>query len=238
MNKTNTMAKIAILSFYSGLTERGVETYVYEIATRLAKKHQVTIFQAGNPKPFQKFSTTQVKFFGSPPKSSKGFLGKIYMDWQSLKILGFTIRCLGKFMRGKYQVVFVTNGGWQVAVFRLITKLTGTKMIVPGAAGIGSDDAWNLLFRPEIFVALTTPQTFWAKRLCPEVRIETIPNGVDLSRFNPKIRPVEIDLPKPIIICASALVPYKRVENTIKAVAKTDNISLLILGDGELRGQI
>ena len=56
------MAKVAIFSFYSGIVERGVETFVLEIANRLSKKHRVTIFQSGNPKPFQKFITVQVKF--------------------------------------------------------------------------------------------------------------------------------------------------------------------------------
>lgn len=232
------MVKIAILSFYSGLTERGVETFAFEIGTRLAKKHQVTIFQAGNPKPFQKFSTTQIKFFASPPKSSQGFIDKIYLNWQALKILGFTIKLAPKFLKGKYQIVFVTNGGWQIVIMRLLAKFTGAKIIVPGAAGIGSDDAWNLLFRPNVFVALTSAQLNWARNLQPEVKIEKIPNGVDLSRFHPKQKAKEIDLPKPIVICTSALVPYKRVDSTIKAVAKTKNLSLLVLGDGELKGQI
>jgi len=41
-----------------------------------------------------------------------------------------------------------------------------------------------------------------------------------------------------VVVCASALVPYKRVDLTIKAVAKTKNLSLLILGDGQLHGLI
>jgi glycosyltransferase involved in cell wall biosynthesis len=232
------MAKIAILSFYSGITERGVETFVYEMGTRLAKKHRVVIFQAGNPKPFQKFSTQQIKFFASVPKSGRGLLGKLYLNWQSLKILGFSIKTIPKFQKGKYNVVFVMYGGWQTVIFRLVTKVTGTRMIIPGEAGIGSDDAWNLLFRPDCFIALTDSQNSWAKKLAPEVRVETIPNGVDLSRFHPKVKVKHLDLPKPIVICTSALVPYKRVDLTIKAVAKTNDLSLLVLGGGEMKGQI
>lgn len=232
------MSKIAILSFYSGVVERGVETYVLEMASRLAKKNRVTVFQTGKPKPFQKFKTHQIKFAASPPKSAKGLLGKVYLDWQSLKILGFSLKSAPKFLAGKYQVVIVTGGGWQTVIYRILTKISGAKMIVPGAAGIGSDDAWNLLFRPDVFVALTTPQSQWASKLVPEVQIETIPNGVDLSRFHPKIKPAQVDLPKPIVICTSALVPYKRIDLTIKAVAKTKKLSLLVLGDGELRGPI
>ena len=110
--------------------------------------------------------------------------------------------------------------------------------MVSGHAGIGSDDAANLFFRPDVFVALTKAETDWAKRLTPEVEIITIPNGVDLARFNPKVKSKTLPLAKPIAVCASALVSYKRVDLTIKAIAKTRSLSLLILGDGQLHGMI
>ncbi len=232
------MANIAILSCYSRIVERGVETFAFEIAIRLSKKHKVTIFQCGNPTPFQKYKAIQVKAFAATPKSSKGILSKIYLDLQSLKILFFSIKALPKIFKGKYKIIVVLNGGWQTVIYRLVSKLIKAKLIIPGAAGIGSDDAWNLLFRPDVFVALTSSQAYWAKKLAPEVQIVTIPNGVDLSRFNPKVKSKEVPLVKPIVICTSALVPYKRVELTVKAVAKTKNLSLLVLGDGEMRGTI
>ena len=232
------MTNIAILSFYSGVIERGVETFAHEMAKRFAKAHNVTIFQAGNPTPFQKHKTVQIKSPHSKPHSSKWGLAKIYMDWQSVKILIFSVLSIPKIIKGKYKVIIALNGGWQTVLFRVLTKITGTKLIIPGAAGIGSDDAWNLLFRPDIFVALTKPQEDWAKKLTSEVKLTLIPNGVDLHKFNPKVLPKKISLTGPIVICTSALVPYKRVELTIKAVAKTKNLSLLILGDGEMRGAI
>lgn len=232
------MAKIAILSAYSGIVDRGVETFVYEIAKRLVKKHKVTVFASGQKKPDQKYSMVQIKVKIQTPQSPKGILGKLYLDWQSLKILIFTAKTIPIFIKDKFDVVFVLNGAWQAVLYRFISKLTGTKIIIPGAAGIGQDDAFNILIRPDVFVALTTSQAQWATKLSPEVKNVTIPNGVDLARFNPKISPKRIPLPKPIVVCTSALVPYKRVELTIKAVAKTKNLSLLVLGDGEVRGQI
>ncbi len=231
------MKNIAILSFYSGVVERGVETFTYEISRRLAKSYNVTILTAGVMYQ-QKFKVKQIKTFAKPPKSSKGILGKFYIDLQSLKILLFTLRALPTIYKNKYQVLMPLNGGWQIAILRIFSKLTGSKILISGHAGIGSDDAWNLFFRPDVFVALTKAQSIWAKKLVPEVSIVVIPNGVDLSRFNPKVKAEEVPLPKPIVICASALVPYKRVDLTIRAVAKTKNLSLLVLGDGEMKGAI
>ncbi len=231
------MAKIAFLSFYSGVADRGVETYVYELSKRLSRKHSVTIFQAGQLIKNPEVRTYQIKAFGSLPKSSKGFLGKVYLDWQSIKILIFTLKSIPKILSGRYNLVIPTNGGWQVVICRLITKLLKSKMLISAQAGIGSDDAWNILFRPDVFVALTEQEQLWAKRLAPEIRTTIIPNGVDLAAFNPKVKPKRLNLKKPIIVCTAALVPYKRVDLTIRAVAKT-KMSLLVLGDGEQKGYL
>jgi len=231
------MANIAILSFYSGIIERGVETFAREMAKRLSEKHKVTIFQAGATG-IEKFKVIQIKARPTNHKTSKGILGKIYLDQISMKVLIFTLKVMPKVVKGKYDVIFVLNGGWQTVITRIVSKFSGSKIIIPGEAGIGSDDAWNLLFRPDAFVALTKAQAKWAKKLTPEVKIATIPNGVDLASFNPKVPTKEVPLEKPIVVCTSALDVYKRVDLTIKAVAKTKNLSLLVLGDGEMRGAI
>lgn len=231
------MANVAILSFYSGVVERGVETFAYEVGRRLAGKNRVTVFQAGHTKG-QKFRIEEIKVPAAISQAARGIMSKFYLDFQSVKILIFTILSLPKIVRGKYQIIIPLNGGWQTVICRIFCKLTGAKILISGHAGIGSDDAWNLLFRPDVFVALTTAQSHWAQKLTPEVKTVIIPNGVDLSRFNPKVEPAPIPLKKPIVICASALVPYKRVDLTIRAVARAGDLSLLLLGDGELRGVI
>ncbi len=231
------MSKIAFLSFYSGVTDRGVETFVFELAKRLSRKHSVTIFQAGQLIKSPEVRTYQVKAFASAPKSAKGLLGKLYLDWQSIKILIFSLKSVPKILSGSYDLIIPLNGGWQTVIYRIVTKLLRTKMLISGHAGIGADDAWNIFFRPDIFVALTKEEELWARRLTPEVKTALIPNGVDLAAFNPKVKPKKLSLERPIVICAAALVPYKRIDLTIKAVAKT-NMSLLVLGDGEQKGYL
>ncbi len=231
------MANIAILSFYSGIVERGVETFAYELAKRLSKTHKITIFQGGQTIQNPTVRTYYISSFAATPKSSSRFLAKIYMDLQSIKILLFTLKCIPKFVKG-YDVIIPLNGGWQVAIIKALSFFTKFKILISGHAGIGSDDAWNLYFHPDVFIALTTPENAWAQKLTNEVEIIKITNGVDLSKFHPKIKAKKINLKKPIVICTSALDPYKRIDLTIRAVAKTKNMSLLILGDGQLRGNL
>ena len=41
------MKKVAILSFYFGVVDRGVETFTYEVTKRLNKKYDITVYAAG-----------------------------------------------------------------------------------------------------------------------------------------------------------------------------------------------
>lgn len=231
--------KIAILSFYSGQLERGAETFAEELTRRLTKSNEVTLFQSGQPKIKSKnLVVKQIKTPGKLETKTTGVLRKFYLDIQSLKIFYFTIRTISNQRKERYDAIVPLNGGWQTVVVRIISKITGSKMIVSGQAGIGADDAWNIFFRPDAFVALTKTQYKWAKRLAPEVKITQIPNGVDLAKFNPQVIPAKLPIEKPIVVCIGALDKNKRVDLTIKAVAKTKNLNLLVLGDGSSRGQI
>ncbi|OGD94451.1 hypothetical protein A3A48_03135 [Candidatus Curtissbacteria bacterium RIFCSPLOWO2_01_FULL_37_9] len=240
------MSKIAFLSFYSGFVERGVETYVYELGRRLAKKHEVTVFQGGKSHLWyskakiskDKFKVIDFNCIGSTSKFGNNFLRKFYLDRWSLKILLFSLKAAFKVTRGKYDLVIPMNGGWQTAIYRLLSKLFNFKILISAQAGIGRDDAWNLFWKPDIFVALTKAEEKWANRFAPEVKTVLIPNGVDLFKFNPKITPVKLELKTPIVVCAAALDFYKRIDLTIRAVDRTKNLSLLLLGDGEARGNI
>lgn len=232
------MANIAILSYYSGTIERGVETFVYELSKRLSKKHKMTIFQAGTVIKNPLVRTYNIKAYVQKPKTAKNILSKFYLDIQSLKILLFTLKVIVKIFKGKYDIIIPVNGGWQSVIIRFISKLISAKVLISGHAGIGRDDAWNLLTRPDVFVALTTAEKKWAQKIAPEMRIEIIPNGVDLFAFNPQVKRQKISLQTPIVVCSSALDPYKRVDLTIRAVAKSKNLSLLLLGEGELAGQL
>lgn len=232
------MTNVAILSFYSGIVDRGVETFAYEISKRLSKKHKITIFQAGSRIQNHDIRTYQIKSFAQIPRVTNNIFSKIYFDPQSLKILFFTLKIFSKLNAGKYDVIIPLNGGWQIVLIRLFAVITKSKILVSGHAGIGADDAWNIFFHPDIFVALTNAEEKWAKRLTHEVRIKTIPNGVDLSKFHPNVQPKKIKLLKPIVICSSALVPYKRIELTIRAVAKSGDLSLILIGEGQEHGYL
>ena len=140
------MAKIAFLSFYSGFVERGVETYVYELGIRLAKKHDVCVFQGGKShlwyskvKDNHKFKVIDFNCIGETSTIKTGFLRAFYLDRWSLKISLFALKSAFKIIREKYDLVIPMNGGWQTVIYRLLSKLFKFKILISAKREIFRD---------------------------------------------------------------------------------------------------
>lgn len=91
---------------------------------------------------------------------------------------------------------------------------------------------------PDLFIAFSQKGYEWAKQNKLMIRIIRLPHGVDMKKFNPAIKSVKLDLERPIFVTAANLVSYKRVEETVRVVAKLKKGSLLVLGDGPLEKEI
>jgi len=232
--------KIAFLNMYSGVVNRGAETFVHEIAQRLTEHNEVTLFQFGDKRGRESYNVISI-----PMKinwSSKDMTGtiwrRLFIDYWSLLILLFTLKSIRKIIKERFDIVIPINGGWQPALIRIITWLYGGKMIISGQSGIGWDDRNNLWCFPDYFVALSSYAKNWAKRVNPFVKTEYVPNGVDIQKFNQKGDKLKIDLKKPIILTVGALTPSKRIDLVIKAVSKLKNVSLVVIGDGDLKQKL
>jgi glycosyltransferase involved in cell wall biosynthesis len=142
-------------------------------------------------------------------------------------------------IRKRYDVIIPTNGRFQVILVRVIAWLTGAKMVVSGQSGMGWDDKVNLYCLPNAFAALSKKALTWAREVAPRVKSLYIPNGVDLNKFKPKGRSYKIPFNKPVVLCGGAFTPQKRMDLSIKAVAKLPEVSLLMVGGGgQLRGEL
>ncbi|EKD90474.1 MAG: glycosyl transferase, group 1 [uncultured bacterium] len=143
-----------------------------------------------------------------------------------------------KVIKGKFDVVIPTNGRVQslkVLFGKLFSKY---KVIIPGQAGVGRDDLWNILITvPDVYVALTDYEKDWAKKWAWKTIVVKIPNGVDLRRFKPGEK-IDFGLEKPVVLSVGALDWYKYHELAIKAVSRMRKGSLLIVGRGQLKKQL
>lgn len=140
---------------------------------------------------------------------------------------------------GKYDLVIPINGGLQSLKASLGRIARNYKLLITGHSGIGRDDIWNIaVCKPDVFVALTDFMADWAKKWAWGSKVVKIPNGVDLNKFRPIGEKKELDLPKPIILSAGALVWYKYHEQVIDALARITVGSLLIVGEGPLENKL
>lgn len=213
--------RIVFLNITQSIVDRGGEIFVREVSERLKKKHEVVVLSGKKV----------------PPKRWP-FLWRFFIDPNGLAILKFTLENLPALWREKFDVVIPVNGGWQPAIVRIITWLYGGKMIISGQAGLGWDDLVNLWSFPDAFIAISSFAQKRSKSLAPFIKVYYIPNGVDLTKFKPKREKLNLELPKPLILYVGALEEGKRVLETIKAVSRLFGISLLVVGDGELKDKI
>lgn len=222
--------KISFLSFYSGELYRGVETLVHDLANRLvALGHDVSVHQNG-----PKLYGTKYRVFSAniPVNWNRHSSIFPFIGYWPLRVGIFTKTVLSK-VDSDTQVLVCTNGQWQSLLCRLWSWKNKKKMVVLGQSGPGLDDRLNLLCFPDIFISMTDFQTNWAKRANPFVKVVKIPNGTDLTKFKHLVRGLNVDLPRPIILSVAALVFYKRLALTIRAVAELKRGSLLLVGKGE-----
>jgi glycosyltransferase involved in cell wall biosynthesis len=200
--------RIAFLSFFSGINYRGAETYVYELAARLSEAgNEVTVYQNGKTRN----AAYQTRFLSSP--GSLPAFDPIP------------------------DILIPVNGRLQAIAARVWTMIHHKKIVISGQSGPGFDDRLNLYTFPDTFVALTAYQSAWAGKTNPRVKVVTIPNGVDLERFSPRVKPLKISLPRPVVLYVAALEPIKRCDLLIRAVAQT-KASLLIAGKGNLAASL
>jgi glycosyltransferase involved in cell wall biosynthesis len=85
----------------------------------------------------------------------------------------------------------------------------------------------------------TNPDFYERNKAC--WRCRTIPNGVDIGRFQPgEPQRQDFNLPadRLVVLMVSALIASKRVEAGIEAVSRIPNAHLVVAGDGPLRSAI
>lgn len=207
--------KIAFINVYQNQVERGAEVFIHEIAKRLSKKHDVTVYSYSNKIP-----------------KRIPVLWKLFLDPQGLTIGYHALKILPDLRKQKYDVIIPTNGGWQPTIVRLFTFIFGGKVIISGQSGKGWDDKNNLWNFPDCFVALTKESANWAKSVNPFVNVISIPNGVDLKKFTTNKNNLFSKLEEPIILTVGALGKDKRQDLAIKSVSKMKKGSLVIIGKG------
>jgi len=205
--------KVAILSFYSGLVSRGVETFVSELSARVKDKVELKVYHSEKlPGPGNKLSY-------------------LFLDPPSLAIKQFTQKTLEKLSADPPEIIMALNNGWMSLLAKQFCRRHKTKLVLAGFSGIGWDDKVNLRLKPDCFITCTRWQAEWAKRINPRARVETINIGVNTDRFRPEGKKYNHGLKPPVVLVVAGPQKFKRVNLAIEAVSRLPQTSLLVVGE-------
>jgi glycosyltransferase involved in cell wall biosynthesis len=216
---------------------RGAETAIERIAAGLADLgHAVTVFGSGPERPeapyrYRHIPTVPRERFerwpAFPPMRS-------HYTWEELT---FAVGLARHFRPSDFDATI----GCSFPFVNWVLRRGGAKHVYITQNGDWPAHARNSEFR--LFgcdgLVCTNPQYFERNR--ERWRSVLIPNGVDPDVFFPgrgDRAAFELPAGAPIALMVSALIPTKRVEAGIQAVAATPDLFLVVAGDGELRAEV
>jgi glycosyltransferase involved in cell wall biosynthesis len=222
--------RIVVLSFFTDLVERGVEVYAQNLVKSFSSKHDFKLITS------QDLSVKITPYTGQ----ENPWWRRFYLDQTSRQICQATKTVLFGLEATPPDILYPLNNGWQSLLAKQFCLKHRTKLILAGHSGLGWDDRVNLWLKPDVFIAFSAAQKNWAQRVNRRVKCVKINHGVDLTKFNPQIKPISLKLEKPIFVTISALSRQsrggetrKRVGQTIRAVGQLSQGSLLLLGKGK-----
>jgi glycosyltransferase involved in cell wall biosynthesis len=244
MDSRSSIDQVRILFALAGLhrVDRGAEVAFISIARELVKLgHDVTLIGSGPPRPGEPY-----RYIRAPAISRKTF-----ENWPSAPGLrsdtgweeaSFVPGLLGKYRPSDFDITTTCAFPWtQWALRRPL--LSGRK---PRHVFVTQNGDWPAFSDKAEFrffdcdgLVCTNPD--YLERNSARYRCALIPNGVDLSRFQPgPSERARLGLPErgPIVLMVSALIASKNVAEGVKAVSKIPNASLVVAGDGPIRDEI
>lgn len=226
--------RIAFLSAYSGPVKRGIESWVNELATRLAEEHEIVVYQLGETtsEPYT-VKTVDIPVDWDEADMTGTKEREYDLDYWSKMLGRFTYKLLSDLMEFEPDIVFPLNGSWELPISRKYCDYSGAKMVLVGH--------WNVekefVHKPDLFVAVSERQAEKAKSFF-DGPVEVIPNAVDTKRFSAKGDQYPLDVAEPRILTVGALVESKHILETIRATARLEDVSLVVCGDGDLRDEV
>lgn len=228
--------KIAIIHPAFGKTVGGSQIFVMELTKHLQKYCEITILCGEKVNEMCKPIKAVTRRSSSSNFWYKMFFGVIKRFSKSPDIaiehISSYVPVFKELMQNDYDLIFPNNDWGGLFAASTVRWFKNTPILFTEHCGYmekGKIAKRNLGFNPDKYITLSQELKYWVKKYYPEQNVEYIPNGIDLSRFNPEIPAAEVNLPKPIYCVAGRNAPNKRLKLVIEAVSLLSGGSLLIL---------
>ncbi|MDZ7695444.1 MAG: glycosyltransferase family 4 protein [Deltaproteobacteria bacterium] len=232
--------RIGIIVPGIGMINRGTERFVVELTQRLQNKYDINIFcrreissHCRKIRTISRDCSFTNVFYGIP--CVKRLLNFCCLDPLSVELLSANVSAFRTLFRGKFDLIISVTEVWGALCCNILRMLRGIPFIVIQQAQYGKWELWSASQRPDAYIAHTQMMKRSLNRRFKQLRITYIPNAVDIEQFVPSCQLDPYNLQRPIFLAAGAFEPVKRMDLAIKAVAKLERGSLLLVGDGELK---
>ena len=223
-----------------GIVRRGAEAFVVELCAALGARHgfDVVLYCRGDaPVPHRRVRAIPRDARWLNALYSATWLGRkvldtLFLDPLSLEWSTAALSALPTLWRGDYDAVVMEGGLVGAWCCRLLRRFRGVPFV---DIAHGQDPKWEGAFarqRPDRVVAFTEAARRMILEQAPGAAVTVIPHGVDLDLFRPTAPPVNLDLERPVILCAGAVDEHKRMDLAVGAVQRLDRGSLVVLGEG------
>lgn len=235
---------LAVLHAGLGLVNRGVERVLITLVRHLSETYDITIFGSRASSdlaviPLATLTRDSAGYnsFYESSRFLKRVLARAHLSPMEMEKLTFSISALPYLLKGRFDAALVATGYWGVSLGRIARGLVGTPIICrSGGWMMSSLEAAQL--RPDVHITDNPEVSVFLQERFPHDRICQIPNGVDLETFSPDDSQLALGIERPVVLCAGAFEPVKRMDLAIRAVAKLGKGSLILLGDGGLRPEL
>ena len=234
--------RIAIVHPSAGVNwSGGTENFAIELANRLSPYFEIELL-AGAPcsphfHPAGGIPRTQARKIISHPAVNR--LLKNFATHPDIVIEHLTsfLPCAIRLLTKPADLILPLNDYGGLGMASLVRKILGTPIMFKahtGLTGGGKSLVRSMKFNPDSLVVFSQTMAEFVHGVNPNQPTTVISNGVDIDWFTPEGDRINPGLNKPLVLCVASLNrrDHKRVELAIRAVARLQQASLLLCGDG------
>lgn len=248
--------RIAILAPHAGHVAGGIETTAKGLRDHFLSEHECEVFSLTKT-PW----TTRIPGIKEPKSATlvtrlrlnylNRLIPRMYIIKNfALSELSYSYNLFPILRRYSPDIVINLS----VSIIALFCQYFRSKCKVPfinvGEAGCVYMEVKSAMTKPDAYVALTPVAKRYIEKRVANLRVEVIPNGVDIGLFSPngaklrtdyllsKSRNPDLNLTRPFVLSTSRLVREKRLDLLIKAVSRLETGTLILVGDGAARKKL
>lgn len=235
------MSKIAIVHPNAGIDWNRNAAFAVELARHLDNYHQVELLSGADCGSFSR-PIRSITYHDAVNLNKHPLVERILQKWfarpeVAIEHLTSFLPCVAYLLKHPVDLVCPQNGYGGLFVATCLRAIRGTPILFTEHSNPLDESKYlqrNLGLKPDRTIVSNPEVAKYARNFAPDLCIDVIPYGINLTEFTPEGEAMKTDLAQPSVICVAPLDRNgnARVELTIEAISRLPQASLLICGNG------